>query len=441
VQYRHLRRNIALLLWDYIGFGAAFSLVSSAGAVIPTFVNQLTDSRQIVGLAGSLYAFCWLVPQLFLAQVVSRGTRRKPYMYPALFFRPLMVLMAMLVASQGAANPGLTLAIFLGGYWLFALGDSLVTLAWGDILGSSIPNTSRGLIFGAGQFGVAIGAIFMSELARWALGPNGPAFPSNYGLLFGVAGCIFVTGGIALSLIREEKSEHPIEPGPALREYVPYLGNVLLRDRAFQRFILTRLLFDLSRMAVPFYALYGIGLLGLQRTIIVSDSILLIEFGNAGAAILMGWLSRRSGSRAVILLAGVFVVLELTLTLLSYITRTQALLYGTFFMVGAFSATSTPSYFDWMITHAPPSRRAIYLGLTNTLSALSNLAPFVGGTILQISAQRVTTSTWMEWLGVHPVTSTTYPIVFIAALVMAVLGLLSAIRLSEPRRTLVNARD
>jgi MFS family permease len=436
-EYPHLRRNFALFLLDYVAFGVAFSLISSSGTVVPSFTSQLTDNRAIIGLAGAVYMFAWLLPQLFLAQVVNRRARRHPFIMFAPFGRCALLAAAGLIALTGRDDPALTLIIFLVGYWSFAALDSPVTLAWGDLLGGTIPNNLRGLMFGVAQFIVAFGALAMREFTRWALGPTGPTFPNNYALLFGIAGVIFVIGGAGLALTRESAPDKALAPGPRAHEYVPYLGNVLRSDREFRKFVRMRLFFDLALMAVPFYVVFGVGTLGLRNEIVVSDSILLIELGSMIGAVLMAWLSRRSGSRAVIRVAGVFFLLEALLALVSAFGGGQFALYAVFVMLGARAAIATPSYFDWMITHAPRNARPIYIGLTNTISALSNLAPFVGGLVLQatvrpavIGLDRLVPAAF----DLPSVTVTAYPVVFFVAAAMAVLGILSALRLSEPRQ-------
>jgi MFS family permease len=441
-RYRHLRRNFALFLLDYIAFGVAFSLVASGGAVIPSFVSQLTDSKQLIGLAGAMYTFCWLVPQLLMAQAVNRGTRRKPFVRPVVPFRLAFVAMALIIAANPPGGSGMTLAVFLGVYWFFAAGDALITLVWGDMLGSSVPHHLRGVMFGIGQFGVAMGALGTSTLARWALGPSGLPFPQNYALLFGVAGALFVIGGIGLMLIIEEEVGEPVEPGPPLREYVPYLLNILRHDRGFLRFTRTRLLIDLAMMAAPFYVIFAVSMLGLRSDIVVSDSIILIQLGSASGAVLMGWISRRSGSRAVIILAAAFIVLEPSLALVSYLGGGQVALYMCFYMLGAFHSVAIPSYFDWIITHSPPSRRPIYIGLTNTISAVSSLAPFLGGTLLQLTAQHPAPANWPllpQLFGGQPMAWTAYPLLFGTAIALALAGLISARALHEPRQRAAEA--
>lgn len=434
--YPHLRRNMTLFTLDYVAFGIAFGMVGSNTALIPDFVSQLTDNKGIIGMVTALYTFSWLVPQLLLAQIVNRRERRKQFMLPAPFFRLMMLVIAVGIAAFGAGNPTATLIIFCIGYWLFAAGDSIVTLSWSDVLGSSIPNQIRGTMFGIGQILVAGGALGMSALARWALGPDGLPYPMNYAFLFGVASIFFVIGGVSLALTIEEKAKVKPLPGPTMGEYGAFLGNIFKTDREFRRFIRTRLCFDFAHMSVPFYTVLGTRFLGLSSDTVVGDSIILFQLGNALGGILMGVISRLSGSRIVIMAAGVSITGEAIFALIAYLGGGQAALYASFFLLGASAAMAYPSYTDWMITHAPPDRRPIYIGLTNTISAVSNLAPLLGGVLLQITA--ITALGHFKplipaGLPLDPMTQTFYPVVFVASIVLGTLGFLSATQLHEPR--------
>src|SRR5581483_6415063 len=135
--------------------------------------------------------------------------------------------------------------------------------------------------------------------------------------------------------------------------YLAYLGKVLRHDGDFRRLMLTRILFDLTTMAVPFYIVFGTIELKLQREAVVGDSILIGTLGTTVASVLIGWLCGRSGSRAVIRLSGVASLLHPLLALVS-ISAGQPALYATFFLFGFVNASTAPGYFDWIITHAPP---------------------------------------------------------------------------------------
>ncbi len=438
-RYMHLRRNFVFFVLDYFAFGVGFGMVGTSSAFIPDFVSQLTSNQSLIGLATGAYYFFWLVPQLFLAQIVNQRMWRKPFLLPAPFVRLTMIGIAVVLVTVDPRNTGLMLIAFLIGYWSFAMGDSLVTLIWGDMLGSSLPNKLRGTLFGIGQFMVAFGAFGMSQFARWAIGGSGLAFPLNYALIFAVAGAFFVCGGLGLALLREEQPAPVSQKSPSMREYGAYLGNVLRTDRDFRRFVRTRLLFDLATMSVPFYTVFATGNLGIPSEVLIADTIILIQIGNALGALSMGVLSRRSGSKAVLLLAGACLALEGAFAFLSYLGLGQPALYVTFFLMGVVSGTIYPSYFDWMITHAPPHARPIYIGLTNTISAVSNLAPILGGTLLQLTARPAFSNLEAllpDFLPISAVMVRVYPVVFLSSLLLASLGWLSALHLAEPRKRL-----
>ncbi len=409
---RHLRRNFILLLTDYTLFGMAISLMGNT-TVVPDLVNRLTSSDVLVGLSGSLYQFAWLMPQLLFAQIINRSARRMPYMSRTVLpFRLSLGIMSAVIFFSSADNRSGILIAFLTGYAFFALGDGLVTIVWADFLGSAIPERWRGVLFGLGQTGVAFSVLGTREIIRFMLGPSGPPFPQNYGLMFGISTFIFVVAAIALTLVAEEEHPVPLEPGPPMRQYLAYLGRVLRDDRDFRRLTIVRLLLDLSMMGVPFYVIFGEHELKLRREALVGDTLLIMTIGTTIASIVMGWLSRRSGSRAVIRSSGVASILHPALALLS-LTLGQPSLYLAFLTVGFVNAVVAPGYFDWIITHAPPDRRPIYVGLANTISAVSHLAPFLGGFILNL---------------------TSYSVLFVVSIVFAVTGLISTALLSEPRR-------
>src|SRR5260221_9982952 len=76
---RRRYRNFILLFMDFALFGAGMSLIGST-TVVPDFVSRLTNSDTLIGLAGSSYAFAWLIPQLLIAQYITRRSRRKSFL-------------------------------------------------------------------------------------------------------------------------------------------------------------------------------------------------------------------------------------------------------------------------------------------------------------------------------------------------------------------------
>ena len=84
-------------------------------------------------------------------------------------------------------------------------------------------------------------------------------------------------------------------------------------------------------------------------------------------------------------------------------------------MLGFVTTGVAPGYIDWIITYAPPERRPIYIGLTNTLGAVSQLAPLAGGFVLALSGS-------------------SYSLLFGLSLVIGLAGFGSVRFLAEPRK-------
>src|SRR3954453_14362546 len=120
---RHLRRNLILLFGDYLFFGTSFALIGPSN-VVPDFVSKLTTSNEIIGFSGSLFHFAWLLPQLLLAQLINRATRRKRIMaFTAVPVRFSMLMMAFFIGSQNPDNHTGILLTFMTGYTFFAMTD------------------------------------------------------------------------------------------------------------------------------------------------------------------------------------------------------------------------------------------------------------------------------------------------------------------------------
>jgi MFS family permease len=107
------------------------------------------------------------------------------------------------------------------------------------------------------------------------------------------------------------------------------------------------------------------------------------------------------------------------LSILSVSTSSLLPLYGCFFMIGAINGSYAAGIFDYVITYAPVDRRPIYMGLANTIGAIGNIAPLIGGFILNQTES--------------------YPILFGVSVIVAFIGAALSLRLADPRQPLHSA--
>ncbi len=406
------RRNFIALLFDFIFFGIAINILNPR-AMPPDFVARLGGGPVLVGLAGLVFHVCWPLPQLLFAPWVNRARRKKHYVtIPGIPARLTFIPLALLMIAVGPAHPGLLIALFLGSIVALALGDGLSVVAWMDVIGSSISNERRGRLFGLGQAITSIlVAVIVAPMVRLMLGPDGPPFPENYALLLIIASVLFTAGLIAYLFVKEGPSPPP-QDSPTFSQYWRFLGHLLREDGGFRHYLVTRFVFDLSGIAMPFYIVFATDILGQTSGVALSDQILLITVTGIVMALIFGRINERRGSRPVIIV-GALAALVIPLLVLGTSIMGVTGLHLAWIAVGVFNASFVPGFLNWVVEYAPEGYRPIYSSLSNTFSVAALLAPLLGGVIVEVFS---------------------YEALFGVALVIGGLAFLLALRLQEPRR-------
>ncbi len=380
------RRNALAFILDSGTFHIGVTFIS-ATTVLPAFVAALTDSELMVGLASGLISGGWLLPQLFVASAVAHLPRKKPVVVRAAWLsRPILLLVAFLVWRYGLESPGIALAATMVGILVFFLFDAVVSVPWFDLLAKCLPARRRGRVLGASQVFGGLGGMGAGLVVRHLLSETGPlAFPANFALLFAIGAALFMVSAAFLMLIREPASTNltgAAPPGP--RAVLASMPGILVNDRAFLRLIGIRLLQGFVGVASAFYVLHATRNLGLGMAstgLFVSAQVL----GSLAAGLLMGLVQDRWGPwihiRLVILLTMVPPAIALLAPLFTG-SGQQAILYTyllVFFFLGIAAGSIGWPFFNWILEHAREADRPVYIGMSNTLSALVMLAPTLGG--------------------------------------------------------------
>jgi predicted MFS family arabinose efflux permease len=385
---RHYRRNAFLLTAGNIWFGVGLAFVSLS-TVLPSFVRQLTDSTVLVGLATTVMRGGWFLPQLLAASWVRRHTTKKPLVIgPAMIGRPTFWVTAVATVLFADRNPGLVRTVFLVGILLFALTDGVSSVSWFEIVAKCIPLERRGRILGKAQVVVGIVSLGISATIAYLLGSASPlGFPRNYALLFFLSGLAFTFSTLTIALIREPvgeaESTETQRPG-----YLHLLRHILSHDRTFVGLVASRLLLDYAGMAQPFFVLHAT-----EVRAISAQTIGLFVLAETGARILggttLGYLSERRGSAAVVRASN---LLGLSIPVLALVAHALPTTLGgiplfiyvvLFLAIGLLRSSFMLGYIARYLEIAPEQERAVYMGLANTLNALTLPATLIGGWILQ----------------------------------------------------------
>ena len=413
------RWNFSVLALDAALFSVAMSFVGTT-TVFPSLLVRLNASEVLVGAASGLMSGAWLLPQLFVAGAVARMPYKKPIIiWGAWLSRPLFAVMALVIWLYAVSRPSLTLAIVLICFTIFWVMDAVVSIPWYEIIGKTIPPRRRGRMLGLSQVLGAVGGIGAGIVVRYVLSDDSSwAFPANYALLFIFACVAFLIAATMLTIIREPASTSLAKERPTTRQVLALLPRILLDDRPFRRMIMVRLCAGFVSMANAFYVLYATRELGFS----VETTGLFISAQVAGsltAGLVTSTVLDRHGplvhARTMICIA----VLPPALGIghgtplrpagaSDFVSLSRALLFpGTL----SFLCFSYP-FFNYILEYVGEGRQALYIGMNNTINALTMLAPALGG-----------------WL----VTSVSYQAVFATAIVFAVFAFLLALGLPSTR--------
>jgi MFS family permease len=410
---RIYRRNFVYFLADNILFTVAMGIISST-TVIPDFVRRLTDSEILIGLSGSIFTIGFTLPQLFIARHLVRHARKKWWFVgPNIPVRFVILIFAVVAMLIGKDRPELILLAFLICYSIAAVGDGLVGVPWADLTTTSLDNRWRARMLGFTAAGTGVIMLLAAPLIGVLLGDTGPGFPTNYAILFGASGVLFVLS-IPLGLFFHElPGGKARETLPSFSEFLPDLGRVLRDDVPFRAFIIMRILTSLFMMAAPFYVGYATVQLGLSSQVAVPVLLAMQTIGSVAGAVIYTWLGARN-NLLYIRLALVAAVLLPICALLAGVVGPLPLYLGFLVSGLAVSGNLFSSYLNWLVGYAHADQRPIYVGLSNTVSAVVSLiAPFIAGTIVQS-------------LGYHPL--------FAVSLVMALGALFVTLRFIQDTR-------
>ena len=131
----------------FFGMGWGFG---SIGTIIPLFVSHMTTSALLIGLIPAIHAVGWQLPQLFMANSVSRLRRYKPMVMLMTIQERLPFLgLALVALFLGKLGNRLALVLTFALLVWQGLGAGFTANAWQSMIAKIIPSDWRGTFFGA----------------------------------------------------------------------------------------------------------------------------------------------------------------------------------------------------------------------------------------------------------------------------------------------------
>jgi MFS family permease len=374
-------RSFILGVLNGVLFNIAEAVIGGT-TVLPTFISMLTQSKVLIGLAGTMGNAGWFMPQLIVASQVEHLERKMPLYISSGFVRVgSMWAIALLVGLAGHVTGAAVLAGFFTLYTIYSLGGGVAGIPFMDIVARTVAPEQRGTFFGArlalGGISAALAGIFVRGIL------NSRPFPTSFALLF-LAAAVIVTGAVASFCFVKEPAGPSRESRMPFRQFMRKGPFLLKNVRSYRMLLVVRILLGVWGMALPFYVIYG-----QERLSLEPGSVgILLSIQMAGAFfsnVLWGYLSNHVGNKIVLVLVSAISIACPVVTLAAgfFAPAGPLLSFGIiFFLIGVSWSGIGLGYTNYMLEVSPADERPTYLGFMNTFLSPVLLLSAVGGLII-----------------------------------------------------------
>jgi MFS family permease len=371
---KNLKHNFIVNITDGAFFGLALGFASTV-AVVPLYIASMTDSTTVVGLIVSMLAVGWRLPQLFTSNHVAGLRQYKRYViWTTLHERWPFFGLALVALALPVLGPQLVLILTLLLFMWHGMGAGVTGTGWQSMISKIIPAERRGTFYGIQSAAAALmqsGGVF---IASWLL-ERLPS-PLDYAVCFFLAGVAMFISYYFLARTREPDSEPNNVDKREWRTFVGRLKGILHTDVNFRWFLGARMMAEFTIMAQLFFTLFAVRRFGLEDSIAVAATGILM-LAQTVATPILGWVGDHYGHRRVyafgIFLTAVSAFMVLTAT-------NPNMLYLAYVMSGAAQGSLWATVIAFTCEFGTPQERPYYIGLANTTVAPAALiAPLVGG--------------------------------------------------------------
>jgi MFS family permease len=404
-------RSFILGVVNGVLFNLAEAMIGGT-TVLPIFISNLTDSKVLIGLAGTMGNAGWFMPQMVVASQIEHVKRKMPlYVSSGLVRMGSMWAIAVLVALAGHTSTAALLAGFFILYAAYSLGGGVAGIPFMDIVAKTVPPERRGTYFGARYAIGGIGAALAGIFVRGAL--RSRVFPTGFAIIFFVAAAIVTAAVVSFCFVKEP-------PGPVRESRMPFRqflrrGPFLLKNvRSYRLLLVVRILLGVWGMALPFYIIFARDKLGITP----GDVGTLLAIQMAGAFLsnlLWGHLSNHVGNKIVLELVSALSIACPLIALAGglWMPAWPLASFGVvFFLIGMTWSGASLGYNNYVLEVSPAAERPAYLGFMNTYLSPVLLLAAIGGFIID---------------------KTSYEALFVISAAAALAALVFAVQLEEPR--------
>jgi len=372
-------RNYWALTLEGASFMGGIAVMATGGSVA-LFINAMTGSKTLVGLAATVQTLFLLIGQLSVAPYVRTIRNLPKYLFKTVAIQRIIPLLMALPLFLGLAS-NWAVGIFLVLFGIFWYLDGFVSVPWGELCARTLKPELRGHMMGLQVTFGGIASLLTGLLLTWLLSTPALDDHRRFGMVFSLASAVLLTSLISMRLIRDP---NPIKKPEKLhaREYYTRIPSIIKKSKPLQRALLARMPAYFGFSAVTFIVVFGAGTLNLSQTQ-VSWLVYANVVGGLIGGVLLGEVSRRLGNKAIILLCNSGALI--TLGMAVFLSFFPSLGYGWLFATCALASmmqSNWVGYFNYFLDIAPAEERSVFQVIGNCIGIPFSFVGYAMGAMI-----------------------------------------------------------
>jgi len=347
--------------WALAFEGACFmggTVVLATNGAVALFINAMTGSKTLIGLAVTIQALFFLIGQLFSAPY-ARSIRKLPeFLFKAMAIQrviPLLMALPLFLWIAGHWSVGIFLILFAF-FWFL---DGFMSTPWGELCTRALKPELRGHMMGMQVTIGGIASLLTGLPLTWLLATPTLSDHHRFAMVFVLASAVLLLSLIFIRLVRD--------PNPVLHpkklhvgQYYARIPSIIRHNKHLRHALLARIPSFIGFSSISFIMVFGASALSLTETQ-VSWLVYANIMGGLVGGILLGEASRRLGNKTNILLCniGVFIALSMALSLVFFPILGYAWLFATC-VLASLAMNNWFGYLNYFIDIAPSEERSVF---------------------------------------------------------------------------------
>jgi len=267
------RRNLALLAVVEAFWGLGFPLINGV-FIAPPFLRSLGASPQLIGTISGATFFLILICQTFSGYLTGHLRLKRNFitiMHAAAPTPFLLFGLYMYFMFPGMERAGEAIAFYIVTCILWGLLLGILVPAWVNFVGKVVIREKRGESLGTMFLLQNILAVGGFLIAREVLGSE-LSFAHRYGLLYGGAGLLLVTGNLPFLWVIEHRQKH-VERSSSIAVHFRRMFGILRENPPFRTYVLLKAMSLSSFVLGAYMAVFYQDVFGFDETWIATMGV------------------------------------------------------------------------------------------------------------------------------------------------------------------------